>query len=133
MRRLRWGERLSPGDLQELELLLAQCGGSQEEIAKVKSEGNGLGLFVRTLVGLDREAAKRALGSFLTDHTANQIEFVNLVVDHLTEHGTLDAGVLYESPFTDIAPSGPDSLFSGDELQQLVAILSEIQTSAIAA
>ena len=134
MRRLRWGERLSPGDLQELELLLAQCGGSPEEIAKVKTEGNGLALFVRMLVGLDREAAKRALGTFLTgaNHTANEIEFVNLVIDHLTEHGTLDAGVLYESPFTDISPRGPDGLFSPDELQLLVGVLAEIQTSAMA-
>ena len=90
--------------------------------------------FVRMLVGLDREAAKRALGTFLTaaNHTANQIEFVNLVVDHLTEHGTLNAGVLYELPFTDISPRGPDELFSPEELQLLVGILSEIQTSAIA-
>ena len=44
------------------------------------SEGNseGLGLFVRSLVGLDREAAKGALGGFLAGKTlsANQIEFV---------------------------------------------------------
>ena len=29
---------------------------------------------------------------------ANQIEFVNLIVDHLTEHGVLDATMLYEFP-----------------------------------
>jgi type I site-specific restriction endonuclease len=33
---------------------------------------------------------------------ANQIEFVNLIVDHLTEHGVMPAALLYESPFTDI-------------------------------
>ena len=134
MRRLRWGEKLSPNDFQELESLLTQCGGSQDDIVKVKSEGNGLGLFVRTLVGLDRDAAKKAFGTFLTgtNYSANQIEFINLVIDHLTEHGQMEAGILYESPFTDIAPSGPDTLFSGDELKRLVEILAEIQTSAVA-
>jgi type I restriction enzyme, R subunit len=46
-----------------------------------------LGLFVRSLVGLDREAAKSALGKFASGSTltANQIEFVNEIVDHL--HG----------------------------------------------
>ena len=38
-------------------------------------------MFVRSLVGLDRQAAKDALGNFLTGTTlnANQIEFTNLV------------------------------------------------------
>ena len=44
--------------------------------------------------------------------TANQIEFVNLIVDHLTEHGVMDAALLYESPFTDLTPQGPDGLFT---------------------
>ena len=53
----------------------------------------GLGLFVRSLVGLDRAAAKEALADFLAGRTltANQIEFVNLIVDHLTEHGVMEA------------------------------------------
>jgi type I restriction enzyme, R subunit len=35
---------------------------------------------------------------------ANQIEFVNLIVDHLTEHGVVEPITLYESPFTDLTP-----------------------------
>ena len=47
---------------------------------------------MRSLVGLDREAAKEALAGSSTGKTlsANQIEFVNLIVDHLTEHGVVD-------------------------------------------
>ena len=43
---------------------------------------------------------------FLTGKTLNasQIEFVNLIVDHLTEHGVMGAALLYESPFTDVTP-----------------------------
>ena len=55
---------------------------------------------------MDREAAKDALGVFLTGKalSGNQIEFVNLIVDHLTERGVIEAARLYESPFTDITP-----------------------------
>ena len=55
---------------------------------KVPSD-NGLGLFVRSMVGLGRETAKRAFDGFLTGKvlTANQIQFVSLVVDYLTQAG----------------------------------------------
>jgi type I site-specific restriction endonuclease len=37
--------------------------------------------------------------------SVNQIEFVNLIVNHLTEHGAMEAAMLYESPFTDLTKS----------------------------
>ena len=54
-----------------------------EDIERAEAESQGLGLFVRSLVGLDREAAKEALAGFLAGKTlsANQIEFVNLIVE----------------------------------------------------
>ncbi|HLJ26255.1 MAG TPA: type I restriction-modification enzyme R subunit C-terminal domain-containing protein [Candidatus Angelobacter sp.] len=55
--------------------------GRQDDIAQVKSE-SGFGLFIRSLVGMDREAAKKAFAGFLSGKTlsANQIEFINLVI-----------------------------------------------------
>jgi type I site-specific restriction endonuclease len=44
--------------------------------------------------------------------------FVNLLVDHLTEHGAMEAGMLYESPFTDLTPRGPEEIFSPVELDE---------------
>ena len=96
---------------------------------------HGLGLFVRSLVGLDREAAKQAFAGFLTGKTLNasQIEFVNLIVDHLTEHGVMGAALLYESPFTDVTPRGPDGIFSPPQLDELLAILDRVRAAALAA
>ena len=115
--------------------MLAESGvGSTEDILRAKSEF-GLGLFIRSLVGLDRAAAKDALGSFTDGKpmSANQIEFVDLVVNHLTEHGVMEPARLYESPFTDIAPQGPDALFSSSQIDQLFAALSAIRAGAQAA
>ena len=103
---------VTAADLAELERMLAESGvGDAEEPARAKDQSHGLGLFVRSLIGLDREAAKQALAGFLSDKTfsANQIEFVDLIVNHLTEHGVMDAAILYESP----SPTSPQQVPTG--------------------
>ncbi len=65
--------------------------------------------------------------------TSNQIEFVNLIVNHLTENGTMDPAMLYESPFVDITPLGPDSIFTSSQVDDLIAILTNVRNSALIA
>jgi type I restriction enzyme R subunit len=86
-------------------------------------------------VGLDREAAKQALAGFMAGRnlSGNQIEFVNLIVDHLTDHGVMAAERLYESPFTDISPFGPDGLFDSRAVDELIDALRRVRNTAAAA
>lgn len=133
--KLRTNKALTRADLAELERILLESGaGDETTVRRAAAESLGLGLFVRSLVGLDREAAKQALRDFLTGReTSQQIDFVNLIVDHLTEHGVMDAARLYESPFTDVTPRGPDGIFSSEQVDALVAVLEGIRASAVAA
>jgi type I restriction enzyme R subunit len=134
IQRLRTNQPLTVLDLSELERILIESGvGIPEYLEKAKSECEGLGLFVRSLVGLDREAAKLAFNGFTVGKTltANQIEFVNFIVDYLTEHGAMKPELLYESPFTDITPQGPDGLFSAKQVDELIGLLSDVRARAV--
>jgi type I restriction enzyme R subunit len=134
--KLRMNKLLTPADLAELERLLGESGtGGLDDIRRAATEAQGLGLFVRSLVGMDRGAAKAALAEFIRAKTfsANQLEFINLVVDHLTEHGIMEPARLYESPFTELTPHGPEGLFTSAEIDDLVVALDRIKGTAMAA
>ena len=133
IQKLRMNEPLTPDDLAQLQQILVASGAGDSAFIE-KASADGVGVFVRSLVGMDREAAKIALNEVVSasDLTANQIEFMNLVVDYLTEHGVMEPKALYESPFTDISPQGPDELFSGDVVDSLIAFLRRVRQTATA-
>jgi type I restriction enzyme, R subunit len=110
-----------------LERILLEAGnGTKEDIAQAKREGLSLGLFLRSLVGLDREAAKGCLDGFLDGKklSANQIEFINLIVDYLTQRGWMEPSSLYESSFTDLSLRGVEGVFAPKEVEHLLVVLS---------
>ena len=136
LHKLRRNQPLTATDLAELERLLIDSGtATAEDVARAGQEAHGLGLFVRGLVGLDREAATQALNGFVAGKTltANQLEFVNLIVTHLTERGVMEPGLLYEPPFTSYAPQGPDALFTSAQVDELFGVLDHIKATALAA
>jgi type I restriction enzyme, R subunit len=131
--KLRFNQPLTATDLSELERILLEAGiGKHDDLEQAKQTSQGLGGFIRSLVGLNREAAKQAFGDFLGESiaTANQIEFINLIIDHLTHHGIMDPGLLYESPFTDINAQGPEGVFSQKQVDSLVTVLERIRAAA---
>ena len=131
--KLRGNRPLTPTDLAELERMLLEAG-TPEEVTKARDEAAGLGLFVRGLVGLDRGAAQEAFATFLagTTFTANQIEFVQMVIENLTKAGTVDAGRLYEAPYTKFSAKGVDGVFKDAEVVQLIAVLNDVRQRAVA-
>ena len=133
--KLRMNEPFTPTDLQELERMLTESGiASAGDVAKAKAESNGLGLFVRSLVGMDRQAAKNALGTFLAGGNlrADQIQFLDEIVNHLTEHGYMEASRLYESPYTSFHSQGVEGVFDSPQVDTLISILDDIRSRASA-
>ena len=89
--------------------------GNNDIITTAKNENNGLGLFVRSLVSLDKNAANEVT-AFLNDINPNQkqIQFIRLIVEQLMKNGA-ESEQLYETPFVDLAPTGPTAIFSTEK------------------
>ncbi|HEY5409885.1 MAG TPA: type I restriction-modification enzyme R subunit C-terminal domain-containing protein, partial [Caulobacteraceae bacterium] len=133
VQKLRRNEPLTPTDLVELERIFLEAGVADAADLERLQDAGGLGLFVRSLVGLDREAAKAAFAGFIAGRrlSASQIEFLNMVIDHLTDRGQMDPRLLYESPFTDIDPSGVAGIFGADA-GAVIEILDSVRRRAAA-
>lgn len=122
-------------DLDQIAALLIVAGlGDRTQIDKAAELSQGFGKFIRSLVGLERSAVADALSSFVStgSATARQIEFVELVIEYVTEKGAPDPRLLYESPFSDLAPSGPEQVFPPSRVADLVRIVERLNESAVA-
>lgn len=93
---------LTSDDIKELETILwSEVGTKQDYDEEV---GAPLGEFVRSIVGMDMNAAKEAFSDYLTGANldSRQIYFVNQIVEYIVHNGMMkDMSVLQEAPFTD--------------------------------
>jgi type I restriction enzyme R subunit len=136
LQKLKRNIPITTSDISELERILFESGavGTKEVFEKAYGKQAQLGLFIRKMIGLDRQAAKRAFRDYLDDKTltANQIRFIDLVVDYLTRNGVMEADLLYEPPFTDYSTTGLDGVFDSRRAEGIVDILNSIRQSAVA-
>ena len=134
--KLRMNRQITKQDLDELERLLFKSEevGSRERFEKVFGHQQSLGSFIRSLVALDREAASEAFGEFLhgTTYSATQIRFIDQIINYLTQNGTMDPGLLYEPPFTDIHDEGLDGVFGDVGATRIIHLLEDINHHAAA-
>ena len=88
---------------------------------------------MRFLLGIGRDAVAAAFADFRGGRLLEsaQERFVNLIIDYLKSNGVLGIATLYESPFTALAPNGPEALFRESDNDELVDILDAVQESAI--
>ncbi len=103
VQKIRRNRQITATDLEELERIFIESGiGTEAEISVAKETSGGLGLFLRSLVGLDRAAAAAAFGTFQEGKTFTsvQLRFINELVDYLAHNGRIEVDMLYRPPFT---------------------------------
>jgi len=105
-------EPLSEQDLEELQTILWQTLGTKEEYEQV-ANGLDLGVFVRQIVGVDREVISQLFNEYLSQYNFNSLqqEFLHLIVNFVLENGDIEPQDLQEAPFdnymnifTDVEP-----------------------------
>ncbi len=137
LQRLKSGRPLTQLDISELERMLLEAGvGTDLDIESARrtkaAHVQGFGVFIRSLVGLDRGAAQQHFADFIADGaSADQIEFVSMVIDYLTKNGVIDPGLLYDSPFTDMNPDGPYSVFDDADIEPFLTHVRALNLSAV--
>jgi len=135
LQKIRRAEPVTKTDIQELENMLIEQGVAGPETLQELRSTEPLGSFLRRLVGLDRTAAKSAFSAFVGAYqlNADQTEFVDMVIDHLTENGIVEPSVFYESPFSDLDDMGIAGVFTTEQVAQVISIVGGLNRSAEAA
>ncbi len=108
--RLKHNQPITADDLDALEAILfsAEAAGDRERFQQTYGTDKPLGKLIREIVGLDPNSAKQAFAQFLSLGTldADQITFINQIIDHLVHNGTMDPADLFKPPFTDMHDQG---------------------------
>ena len=134
LQKIRRGEQLTAADLQELERMLIDEGVADHEALEGIQDDGGLGVFLRSLTGLDRAAAKAVFSGFAAANqlSANQTEFIDLIINSLCENGVVDPKSFYESPFTDLDDMGIMGVFSEMQSAEIIRLVRETNQTAAA-
>lgn len=134
--KLRNNIPITTTDIEDLENILfsSQEIESKDKFERIYGHQEQLGVFIRKLVGLDREAAKTSFAKYLsgTKFNGNQIRFIDQIINYLTQNGTLNPRQLYESPFTDLNIEGLDGIFNDDEADNIINTINLINKNAVA-
>ncbi|RKT90047.1 type I restriction enzyme, R subunit [Saccharopolyspora antimicrobica] len=134
VQKIRRNRQITTADLDALQKVFVDNGLATSADLDVVHERGGLGIFLRSMTGLEREAAVRAFDRFQQGKTftANQLHFLQVVIDHVCRNGIVEVEALYESPFTSWAPSGPEDLFTDAEVDDIVSVIRSLKETAIA-
>jgi type I restriction enzyme R subunit len=127
---------ITKGELETLDKMLSEQGsiGTKAEFTKAYGE-QPLGKFIRSIVGLDVQAAKLAFAEILNNQTLNaqQIRFMDKIINYLNVKGNIEPSMLFEAPFTDINSTGVAGLFEDQIASKIISLIETINHNAEAA
>ncbi|KRE48375.1 DEAD/DEAH box helicase family protein [Paenibacillus sp. Soil724D2] len=135
IQRLRRNKPITMLDIEAFTAVLeVEKPGTKEQFNELFVSGSesSFGLFVRSLLGLEREAALELFAELLqkTDLNANQITFIHMIIDYLCENGVLEPAKLLQEPFVRMHKDGVFGLFEEKIVDSIVKIVNSIDETA---
>ncbi|SHH08218.1 type I restriction enzyme, R subunit [Flavobacterium micromati] len=132
--KLLTNEPITAKELKLLEEILfnGEERGTRADFVKEFGE-EPLGVFIRSIIGLDVKAAQDAFSDFLQAGSlrADQMTFIQNIISYLTKNGTIEPSMLFEPPFTDMNDQGLLGLFEDGDAHKVISIIERINENAL--
>jgi type I restriction enzyme R subunit len=130
--KIKNNEPISSEELEQLkQLLFIEDPDAAKHLDEVLGDKD-LTQFIRTVIGLDAKAAKALFADFINREgiNAEQINFIDTLINFLTINGSLSKEMLFDRPFTDINQNGVVGVFKDDDTGKILSIIDRFnQTS----
>ena len=87
-----------------------------------------LGSFIRGILGLDIQAANAAFAEFINSPSlsADQMTFINKIIQFLTKNGRIEKKMLFEPPFTEQHQDGIIGMFDDAQATKIISIVDSV-------
>jgi len=131
--KIKSNEPITKEELAELERILFKDLEVEEiEGMKTLMGDKPLGIFIRSLIGLEIKAANKAFADLIYNSNLKpeQLEFIQQIISFLNTNGYMDPAMLFESPFTDLNDQGISGVFEDAEAHRVISILNKIDENA---
>ena len=131
--KLKTNAPVTAGELAELERMLFEQGalGTKQDFIQAYGE-QPIGRFIRSILGLDANAAKLAFAELLQIGNLNsqQIRFLDTIINYFTERGIVEPSRLFEAPFTDIHTNGVVGVFDVKVSERILELVEGVNRNA---
>ena len=131
--KLNTNQPITREEIGELERILfdGEDRGTYDQFREVYGE-EPLGRFIRSIVGLDIRAAQEAFSEFIQSGnlSADQMKFIDTIIQHLNRNGTIDKSLLFKPPFTNLDDEGLFGVFDDDQAMKIIRLLDRLNGNA---
>ena len=92
-----------------------------------------LGKFVRNIIGLDIEVTNKLFADFISQGNlnANQITFIQKIINYLNQNGIIEKQLLTQSPFNEQHDQGVFGIFpEEDKFETIIKVINQVNLNA---
>jgi len=120
-------------ELESLEqFLLKEALESKDRFIREYGE-QPLGKFVRNIIGLDIEVTNQLFAEFISQGNlnANQITFIQKIINYLNQNGIIEKQLLTQSPFNEQHDQGVFGIFpEEDKFETIIKVINQVNLNA---